>query len=212
MVKSFISLIWNLTVFAVLCLAPQAVLASDSTAMLVQPVIDNFDKVSTEIWRGAAPSDEAIKHLAGHGFKTVVDLRMSCGACHHEQALVHNLGMKYIHIPMGLKKPSIQQIVSFLRVVNNEQNQPVFVHCRQGADRTGMLVAIYRILVQHWPYADVYDEMRLHHFKPWLAGMKRTVELVAENATAQDILRGLMNIPDDKQAFATATAMNDLGD
>jgi protein tyrosine phosphatase (PTP) superfamily phosphohydrolase (DUF442 family) len=212
MLKRRITLLRSWIVLVVLAFAPQAVQAGDSEAMLVQPVIDNFDKVSTEIWRGAAPSDRAIKRLAGHGFKTVVDLRMDGNACQHEQALVNKLGMKYVHIPMGLKRPSIQQIVVFLRLVNDQHNQPVFVHCRQGADRTGVLVAIYRILVQHWPYEQVYGEMRLHHFKPWLAGMKQTVELVAGNATAQDILRGLMTIPDDRQAVATATAMNDLGD
>lgn len=201
-----------LTGLIILSSAPVAVQAQalDTEAIAVQPAIDNFACVSADILRGAAPSDAAIGHLFKRGIKTVIDLRMNGEGCEHEKTVVDECGMKYVHIPMGFTRPKVEQIVAFLRVVNNQNNQPVFVHCRQGADRTGTLIGIYRILFQHWSYAQVYSEMREHHFKPWLAGMKKTVQLVADNHAAQEVLRALMTIPDDKRAMTDATAMNDL--
>jgi len=200
--------------FVLLLFAPQIVQAqvSDSeAAVLVEPVISNFATVSsTKILRGAAPSDQGIERLSRQGVKTVVDLRLNGESSDHEQVLVDRLGMKYVHIPIGLHQPTVTQIVTFLRVVNDQSNQPVFVHCRFGADRTGMLIGIYRILVQHWSYGRVYSEMREHHFKPWLAGMKKTVELVAMSDVAQQSLRRLMTIPDEKSALAAAMAMSSL--
>lgn len=174
------------------------------------PVIDNFALVSNQLYRGAAPSDLAIQRLSGQGFKTIIDLRLNGEGVRHEKALADHLGIKYVHIPMGLTRPSISQIVTFLRTVNNEHNQPVFIHCRYGADRTGMLVGIYRILVENWSYEKVYSEMREHHFKPWLGGMRKTVELVAENSSAQQMLRTLMTDPNEQQAFALANRMTKL--
>jgi protein tyrosine phosphatase (PTP) superfamily phosphohydrolase (DUF442 family) len=206
MLKQIAALLSGLMLFS---FAPQTVQAHtpDSRSILVQPLIDNFASVSGQIYRGAAPSDAGIEHLSGSGIKTIIDLRMNGEGCEHEKVVVDHLGMKYVHIPMGMRRPTLDQMVSFLRVVNDQQNQPVFVHCRYGADRTGLQIGIYRILVEHWSYEKVYSEMREHHFKPWLAGMKKTVELVAKDNAAQEVLRVLMNNSDEKSPLVTATAM-----
>jgi len=83
--------------------------------------------------------------------------------------------MTYIHIPMGFLQPSSDKILSFLKIATDPASQPVFVHCRQGADRTGTFCAIYRRLVQGWTFEQCWPEMRMHHFKPFLASLKKTV-------------------------------------
>ena len=51
-------------------------------------------------------------------------------------------------------------MVKFLKTVTDENVQPVFVHCKHGADRTGTMVAIYRIVVEGWSKEDAIKEMR----------------------------------------------------
>lgn len=138
--------------------------------------IENFARIAPGITRGAQPSDKALKAMAKDGVKTIIDLRMNGIGTVNEEALTNKLGMKYVHIPMMLTTPSNAQVAQFLSVVNSPANLPVYIHCRQGADRTGTLCGIYRRKVQGWDFDKTYAEMREHHFKPFLFGMKDLVK------------------------------------
>jgi len=50
-------------------------------------------------------------------------------------------------------------VVKFLRLATTPALQPVLVHCRHGSDRTGIMVAVYRIVVEGWSKAEATDGM-----------------------------------------------------
>ena len=52
-----------------------------------------------------------------------------------------------------------EDVVTFLRIITQPGNQPIFIHCQHGSDRTGMMCAIYRIAQQHWTNAEALREM-----------------------------------------------------
>ena len=52
------------------------------------------------------------------------------------------------------------EVLAFLRTVIKPENAPVFVHCRNGSDRTGTMVAAYRVVVQGWSKEAAIREMR----------------------------------------------------
>ncbi len=172
-------------------LTPSMVQAIEVDPLLIQDTeisISNFGKVSPLIWRGGVPSDKGLEQLAGQGIKTIIDLRCDGKGCKHEEQMVSKLGLKYVHLPMGFSRPEQAKIIAFLKTVNEPANLPVFIHCRQGADRTGTLVGIYRIFIQNWKFDKTYSEMRTYHFKPWLFSMKKRVARVADdNLTRQAI-------------------------
>ena len=162
-------------------------------ASIAAPSISNFDIVSEGLWRGAAPSNQAMQKLAESGVKTIVDLRLAGLGAEEEANRAKKLGIKYIHIPLGFMGPSLSKVAQFLNIVNDPANQPVFVHCRYGADRTGALVGVFRVIHDHWSFNQAYSEMRSHHFKPWLASLKRVVARVGGNAEVQQELKTLAN-------------------
>lgn len=162
-------------------------------ASMAAPSISNFDIVSEGLWRGAAPSNQAMQKLAESGVKTIVDLRMAGLGAAEEASKAKKLGIKYIHIPLGFMGPSLFKVAQFLNIVNDPANQPVFVHCRYGADRTGALVAVFRVIHDHWSFNQAYSEMRSHHFKPWLASLKRMVARVGASPEVQQELKTLAN-------------------
>ncbi|HEY9717377.1 MAG TPA: tyrosine-protein phosphatase [Trichormus sp.] len=139
-------------------------------------VVPNFQKVSTGIWRGSAPNDAALSRLAKDGVKTIVDLRMDGPGVDSEKTAAQKLGINYYHFALGFNKPDADKIHDIMAVMTDPVNQPVFIHCRQGADRTGMLCGIYRHVWEGWSLARTYHEMREHHFKPFLRTMRRQVE------------------------------------
>ena len=126
------------------------------------PGLPNFARVSEALYRGAQPTREGFQRLREMGVTTVVDLR---GKSHRDE--LEGLGLKYIHIPSSAAHIEEQKVIQFLRIVQDPANQPVFVHCERGADRTGAYVAAYRMVEQDWSAHDARAELGNFHFSPF---------------------------------------------
>jgi tyrosine-protein phosphatase SIW14 len=123
--------------------------------------VPNFQTVNDHVYRGAQPSTEGFQNLAKIGIKTVVDLREEADDRKREMKAVSDLGMRYVHIPMkGMRTPSEKQISDALKVLNDDSQGPVFVHCRLGKDRTGVVIAAYRIQHDGWENQRALKEAR----------------------------------------------------
>lgn len=160
---------------------------SEQVRSKLSPLVPNFDQVSNNVWRGSAPTRQAIQALKAAGFKTIIDLRMSGMGTFTEEYNASNAGLHYVHIPLTFAKPPINKVAEFINIASNPVNQPVYIHCRQGADRTGTLIAIMRVTKDNWTFDRAYNEMRAHHFKPWLPNLKNVVAGYATDAQKKDL-------------------------
>ncbi len=132
-----------------------------------QSGVGNFHQVDANVYRGAQPTPEGLKTLADMGIKTIIDLRHDNSHSDNEQQIVEKLSMRYINVPMeGLNAPTNQQISDLLAVLNAADRGPVFVHCREGKDRTGAVVASYRIAHDHWTNEQALNEAKLYGMSP----------------------------------------------
>ena len=121
--------------------------------------INNFHEVDQDVYRGGQPTSEGIKYLAQIGVKVVLDLRGHDARAVAEQHMVEAAGMRYVNVPMsGLTPPTSTQIGTALTLLEDPSAGPVFVHCRRGADRTGAVVAAYRIEHSKWDNAKALKE------------------------------------------------------
>jgi tyrosine-protein phosphatase SIW14 len=109
---------------------------------VILPGVANFGQVTSSLFRGAQPSDDGFASLAKMGVGVVVDLR---GDSDNERERVTKLGMEYVAIPSQCSHMTDDGIAKFLRILRDHPDKKVFVHCRYGVDRTGMMVAAYRI-------------------------------------------------------------------
>ena len=114
--------------------------------------VGNFEKVNDHVYRGAQPTDEGFRSLAKLGIQTVIDLQEFGDARSlSEQSAVKAAGMKYISVPMkGMETPSSESVTKVLALLEDNTTGPIFVHCHRGADRTGGVIACYRIEHDHW--------------------------------------------------------------
>lgn len=161
----------SLTLALIASLAmPTITIGSDS---LKGQDLPNFEAVSTQLFRGGQPTAHGIEELKGMGVKTIISLRHNHFQVQSEKKQAAALGIKFLNISMdGLHKVHESTIKQFLSIVQDPANQPVFVHCEWGLDRTGALVGIYREEVQKWSAKDAYDEMVSLGFEKkyaWLA-------------------------------------------
>jgi len=150
--------------------APQQTIGSNSIKGKDLP---NFIMVAPVLFRGGQPSGRGLEQLKAMGVKTIISLRHNRKQVVWEQKQAELLGLTFKRLPMdGLHKPSKSTISEFLKIVQNPANQPVFIHCEWGLDRTGSLIGIYREEVQKWSAKDAYDEMVSLGFEKkyvWLA-------------------------------------------
>jgi protein tyrosine/serine phosphatase len=94
-----------------------------------------------------------------------------------EQVRVQAAGMRYVEIPTSaFFGPTEPKVATFLQLLHDNPNEKVFVHCYFGDDRTGVMVATYRIAVDHWTSDEAYNEMRAYHFHKHLLFMGHFVK------------------------------------
>lgn len=116
--------------------------------------IPNFYKVTDTLYRGAQPTAEGMRRLKKIGIKTVVNLR----SLHSDRDEIGDIDLAYEHIPM-IWHPKEEDVIQFLQIVTDTNRAPVIVHCMQGADRTGVMCAIYRVVVSGWTKEEAISEM-----------------------------------------------------
>jgi protein tyrosine/serine phosphatase len=135
--------------------------------------LPNFHKVSDQLYRGAQPLNGAAKKLAELGVKTIINLRGEDDLSRVEQKEVETAGLRYFSVGMpGLSAPTDEQVARVMAIINSPENQPVFIHCKRGADRTGTIAAIYRISNEGWTADRAIAEARLHGMSWAEFGMK----------------------------------------
>lgn len=124
--------------------------------------VGNFGEVTPTLFRGAQPTHAGFEALAKMGINIVVDARGN--RTNSEGKEVGTLGMQYVAIPWHCPSPNNDVIARFLKLLQENPNKKVFVHCRLGEDRTGMMVAAYRMAAQGWTAEEAMNEMQQFGF------------------------------------------------
>lgn len=153
------------------------------------PGLPNFSKVADGVYRGGQPTDAGYQTLKNMGVRTILSLRVLGPDSQKLRAMgfrQHHISFKHIH-------PETEDVLEFLAIVTAAENQPVFVHCREGVDRTGMMIAIYRMVVQDWPKAKAIDEMKRMGFNEW----NEPIEHYLQNLDVKQIQREMQSRSQD---------------
>ena len=129
---------------------------------LMYPGLQNFGEVTPTLYRGAQPSPQGFEQLRQMGISIVIDTR--AGSRKNERNMVTKLGMKYVQIPWHCPYPSNSLMVKFLTVIRDNPDRRVFVHCKTGDDRTGLMIAVWRMAEQGWTANQAREEMDAYGF------------------------------------------------
>ena len=137
--------------------------------------IANFGQISAELYRGAQPDDSGMAQLQRLGVATLINLRMTGDGWPEEEAAARRHGMAYHQVPLhGFSAPTAGEVAQVLALIESSPG-PVFLHCEHGADRTGTIVACYRIRHDRWPTGQALEEAKKYGLSDWEFGMKRFV-------------------------------------
>jgi protein tyrosine phosphatase (PTP) superfamily phosphohydrolase (DUF442 family) len=130
--------------------------------------IPNFHQVDNTLYRGGQPNEAGFKKLSSLGIKTVISLRGENETLAKEKQQTADFNMRFYNLPMSVyETPEDQLILKFLEIVLDSDSQPVFVHCQNGRDRTGAIVAMYRVVVWGFTIKNAYKEAKNLGFWPY---------------------------------------------
>ena len=136
------------------------------------PGLTNVGRVNQGVFRGALPEADGYVTLKRMGIRTVINL---CST-ESEKEKVEKAGMRSIEVPMEMSTEGLKEKVDMVvALMADPANRPVYVHCRQGRDRTGIVVAAYRMKVEKWSLADAEDEMHSFGFNDIWVHFKRFI-------------------------------------
>lgn len=166
---------------AVLWLVSGGIPAAQDTSRSKTP-IDRFHRVDDRMSRGAQPDAEGFRHLRDLGVRTVINFREEADAIRTgEQEMVESLGMRYVNLPIKdgnfftwYRRIPEETVRRFFAILNTEPG-PYFVHCRRGTDRTGAMVAFYRMAHNGWDASRAREEAGAVGMRFWYRGLRRQI-------------------------------------
>lgn len=132
--------------------------AAQRKAAWAQPVeskhIENFYKVDKGVYRSGQPSAEAFKEMEQLGIKEVLSLRNF----HSDKDEAKGTNLKLNRVAMSASDSDWDELVEAVRIIKNRKG-PIVIHCWHGSDRTGLVVALYRLIFQNWTKEEALDEL-----------------------------------------------------
>ena len=140
------------------------------------PGVGNLHKVDENLYRSGQPTSEGMKTLKEKiGIKTVINLRVF----HSDSDEVSGTGLLNEELSVKAWHIEDEDVVRVLKLIRNKENGHFLIHCQHGADRTGLMSAMYRIVEQGWTKDEAIEEMvdggyGFHgHLRRWLVGRNR---------------------------------------
>jgi uncharacterized protein (TIGR01244 family) len=167
------------TLFVLGALAPRSAAGQQAADI----PIARFHQVDEHLYRGAQPAKLGLTRLKALGVRTVINIRAEGDAeVEHERGIVESLGMRFVHIPIKdgsvltwSRRIPAETVKRFFEVLGSVPG-PVFIHCRRGTDRTGALVAFYRIARHGWDSGRALKEANERGMRPWYRGLRKQIE------------------------------------
>lgn len=123
-----------------------------------------FRHVEAGIYAGGAPSQDNIDTLAKLGVKYVLSLDNSVAA--KIKPILDQRKIKQILIPIEPIATLNDNLKYLARNISRILSgyQPIYVHCLQGQDRTGLAIALYRVTHNHWTPERAVQEAKIYNY------------------------------------------------
>jgi protein tyrosine/serine phosphatase len=119
------------------------------------PGVPNLHKIDDNLYRSAQPTKQGMKNLRKIGIKNIINLR----AFHSDADELRGTGLLDKELSVKTWHIEDEDVIRVLKIIREKENGPFLIHCQHGADRTGVMSAMCRIVEQGWSKDKAIEEM-----------------------------------------------------
>jgi protein tyrosine/serine phosphatase len=125
----------------------------------------NSHRLSDKAWRSAQPAPHQLRRFAKAGIRTIVNLRgeRECGSFYLERQACERLGMKLVNFQVRSRAAPTRAEIRAARELFDRIEYPMLMHCKSGADRAGLMSALYRFTKEGVPIEKARAELSLRY-------------------------------------------------
>lgn len=118
--------------------------------------VPNLHQITPALYRSEQPTALGFRNLEKLGVRTVINLR----AFNSDDDEVQGTALRTERVKILTWNVDDDHVIDVMRMLRNPDNGPFLIHCQHGADRTGLMSAMYRILEQGWTVDDALAELQ----------------------------------------------------
>jgi protein tyrosine/serine phosphatase len=155
MIKKILSLLLIIFIIGLPAIAAELNRPSKWAVPIQLPGVGNLYKINDNLYRSAQPTKQGMKNLKKLGIKTIINLR----ALHSDTDEISGTGLLDEELSVKTWHIEDEDVIRVLRIIRKKENSPFLIHCQHGADRTGVMSAMYRIVEQGWSKDEAIREM-----------------------------------------------------
>lgn len=135
--------------------APQASRPAHWAEPIQLEGVPNLHRISETLYRSEQPTAEGFRNLEKLGIRTVINLRYF----NDDEQEARGTALNLRRVKILTWRAGDRHVVEVMRMLREEENGPFLIHCQHGADRTGLMSAMYRILEQDWTREEALAEL-----------------------------------------------------
>jgi len=116
--------------------------------------LSNLYKIDDQVYRSEQPNAKDMVTLRDYGIKSVLNLRNA----HNDKGETKGTNLDIYHVPINTWRMSYEELVKSVAILQTA-DKPVLVHCIHGSDRTGCVIAAYRLIHYNWTKEEAIKEL-----------------------------------------------------
>lgn len=168
---------WNTARLAILAAALPLACAEtmmESAAPIQVKNVPNCYRLSPKLYRSGQPGNDGFKALEKLGLKSVLNLR----EYHNDASKAEHTGLRLYRMKLAAGKVTRKELMDCLLIISSAP-KPILVHCWHGSDRTGIVCAAYRIVMQNWTSEKALEELmdeRFGHHQSYYSNLAELIK------------------------------------
>lgn len=121
----------------------------------------NEHEIAPGMWRCNQPSPGRIRIAADRGIKTIINLRgpRADGGWRLEAEACATYGLTLMDFTARSRAAPDKQMLHAAEALFTEMNLPAMMHCKSGADRAGLMAALYLLIVEKRPAREAAKQL-----------------------------------------------------